>query len=217
MGELKGTQWQPRDLARLAYEAGWTDALRLTECVQIALSESQGYDRAYNDNVVPAGETRRGLDGKTYTAGQVWQRDCGVWQIGIPASQIGTEKEEELYTPGVNVQRARALYELRQWQPWAAHSSLVYLRDTYVKRAVKGVGNFLAETQIAQPADDKANPRYLTNPVLDYYYHVTDAGKALREIRDDLTELKLHVNEENNKRIQAIVVKVANAQTGLKK
>lgn len=184
MGELRGHQHQPRDLAGYFYDAGWKDAVRLVEAVAVCLSESQGYDAAYNDNVVPDGETRRGLDGITYTGGQVWQRDCGAMQIAIAASLIGTQAETDLYEIEYNIARARVLFEARVWQPWAAHGKRVYLRDTYVKRASRGVGNFLAGVLLERETDDLDGDgvlyeHSLQQPVLDYTYRVIGMHNAL--------------------------------------
>ena len=156
MGELRGPQLQPGDIAAAAYAVGWTDAVKLQECVQICMAESRGFLRAYNDNVVPEGKTIRGLDGRTYTAGQVWQRDCGPMQIAIGAAFIGTDKEEELYDLDMNLRRARVLFNERGWQPWAAYGSEIYLRDTYLKLAARGVGNFLARLMLERVPTDTA-------------------------------------------------------------
>lgn len=131
MGELLGVAVQPRKLAELAYDVGITDALELVVAVAICLAESQGYDRAYNDNLDPAGN--------------VASRDVGLWEINIPASKIGTQIEEDLYDRQNNAAAMFALYKNRRWQPWAAYNSNVFLHDSYVRRASLGVMNFLAE------------------------------------------------------------------------
>jgi hypothetical protein len=136
MGELRGTQIQPRAIAALAYTAGIHDAHRLAEAVAIAIAESQGYSRAFNDN----------LD----AAGNVTSRDCGVWQINIPASQIGTAAEESLYDPARNAAAMYRLFAARGWQPWVSYNTKVYLHDTYLRRATLGVMNHLAEGLVAE-------------------------------------------------------------------
>lgn len=193
MGELRGTQIQPRDLAARGYELGWVDLFDLTTMVAITLAESQGYDRAFNDNTVPPDETRKGLDGKTYTEGEVWQRDCGVMQIGIAGSEIGTPREEALYDWRSNMVRGWTLYLQRGWQPWAAYGGKVYLRDSYIKRAVRGVGNFAAEKLLLLPTDLLSGKPYvhtLETPVLDYYYRVATMAETARAAHAKTVALK---------------------------
>lgn len=167
------------------------------------LSESQGYTQAFNDNVVPMGETRKGLDGKTYNSGEVWQRDCGVMQIGIAASSIGTPTEARLYDLYVNIQEARKLYEARGWQPWAGHASNVYLRDTYLKKATKGVGNFLGEVMLARVPTDTLNGtpylHKLSNPVLEYMYRPVEMAAEVHLAHIDLMALKNLLTSTTNK------------------
>lgn len=130
MGELLGVARQARKIAGYAYDAGVTDAKELVVSVAVCLSESQGYDRAYNDNVVN---------------GVVKSRDVGLWQINIDADQIGTSVEENLYDVHNNAEAMFAKYAERGWQPWVAFNTKTYLHDTYVQRASLGVMNFLAE------------------------------------------------------------------------
>jgi hypothetical protein len=136
MGELLGKQIQPRAIAGLAYTAGIHDARRLVVAVALALAECQGYDRAFNDN----------LD----AAGSVTSRDCGIWQINIPASEIGTAAEATLYDPAENASNMYRLFATRGWQPWVSYNTKVYLHDTYLRRAALGVMNFLAEALVEQ-------------------------------------------------------------------
>jgi lysozyme-like protein len=168
-GELAGYQMQPRDLASLCYSAGpkWKDALRLREAVQVCLSESQGYVGARNDN----------LD----ELGAILSRDVGLFQINISADQVGTTAEAQLYDPEYNVFRAYQLYDRRGWQPWVAWSKGIAWDDTYVKRAVRGVGNFLGADAIDHPVRE-GKTRSLTNPVLDYEYRVIEMANAHRRI-----------------------------------
>ncbi len=189
MGELRGTQIQARDIASECYAAGWTDALNLVTMVAVILSESQGYDRAVNDN----------LD----EAGNVKSRDCGIAQINIPASKVGTAEEERLYDWHYNIARARMLYEtatnntggIRGFQPWAAFNAEVYLRDTYIKRAARGVGNFLGEELLARTPTDTLNDgqpyvHSLTSPILDYQYRLVGTLAALTTVIARARQLK---------------------------
>jgi hypothetical protein len=131
MGELLGVQMQARKIAALAYNVGITDAHELVTAVAVCLAESPGFDRAYNDNL--------------HDQGQVTSRDVGLWQLNIPASQIGSQVEEDLYDRENNAAAMYALYVRRKWQPWAAFNSDVYLHDTYIRRAALAVQNYLAE------------------------------------------------------------------------
>src|SRR5439155_25428913 len=97
------------------------------KAVAVALAESAGTLGAWHDN----------LD----TDGSVVSRDCGLYQISIPADRIGTSVESSLRTesmdPAVytpiwqrNTERAHELYTqpwvgrpLRLWQPWVAYTT----------------------------------------------------------------------------------------------
>lgn len=128
---------QPRHAAEIAYAHGFTDALDLATIVAIGGAESQWGVDAWHDNF--------GADGTRLS------RDVGWLQINIPASEIGTAKEQDLYDPNTNAARARALYlmpageDVRAFQPWAAYNSGVYLHETYAGKAVLGVMNFAVE------------------------------------------------------------------------
>ena len=198
-GELLGKQWQPSDIAAKGYEHGWTDAQRLVEMVMVTLGESLGYDRAYNDN-------------KDTATGEVTSRDVGLMQISIPAAEIGTQAEFDLYDVDTNIARARELYAVRGWQPWVAWNTRICFRDMFVKRAARGVGNYLANELIAQPADPKAEPRYLVAPVLDYTYRLAGALHYLAVVRHDLVELEPHLAAVNVERVRAVIVDVAHGQ-----
>ena len=188
MGELKGLQWQARDLAKLLYDGGWKEPVNLVTMLAVLLSESQGYQGAVNDN----------LD----AAGAIKSRDCGLLQINIPASKIGTDEEQRLFDdPEYNVARGRALYTtktatgIRGFQPWYGYTKHVYLRDTYVKRASRGVGNFLAAQLLERTPTDILNDgqpyvHKLTNPVLDYQYRVVEMAVAHRAILAKARQLK---------------------------
>jgi Lysozyme like domain len=131
MGELIGPKLQPRALAHLAYDAGWHDVNNLTTAVAVCLAESQGYQNAFNDNYD--------------SSGAVVSRDVGLWEINIPASQIGTEVESNLYVAVNNAQAAYALWQKRGFEPWVAFQTGVYLHDTYIIRAMMGVVNMQSE------------------------------------------------------------------------
>ncbi len=131
-GVLAGPRFHARTIARLAHEQGWRD-LNLVICVAVCLAESEGYTRAYNDNI---------------RNGEIHSRDVGLMQINIPASQVGTDAETRLYDPEYNMERARDMFVARHWQPWVAYNSGRALDPDaqwkYAHRAVKGVANFYA-------------------------------------------------------------------------
>jgi hypothetical protein len=192
MGELIGPQIQPRDLAAIAYDVGWEDARELVICLAVCLSESQGYQHAYNDN--------------KDANGVVTSRDVGVMQINIAADAIGTGVEDRLYDLTTNFNAAYALYARRGFQPWVAYNTDVYLHDTYLERAVAGVANFLGEYLLEQPVKDWNGSPYvhrLTSPVVNYQHrlvstvaHVDRARKTLgwttaAKSKVDATQLEL--------------------------
>lgn len=214
-GTLDGVQLQPREIAAGLYLVGFHDVKVLADAVKVCLSESQGYERAFNDNhtqigtVAVGSKVRNGETGEPYLvkandgntvtvidsrnveevlpkeADVVTSRDVGLMQINIPAALVGTSSEEALYVPATNFVRAFMLWSKRGFQPWVAYVEHVYLRDTYVKRANRGVGNWLAELDLAKtPTDTLAGAPYvhtLTTPVLDYEYRVTGMNAALVE------------------------------------
>jgi hypothetical protein len=145
MGELLGVQMQARKIAKLAYDVGITDAHELVTAVAVCLAESQGFDRAYNDNVDDQG--------------RVISRDVGLWEINIPASKIGSQDEEDLYDRENNAAAMYALYKNRKWQPWAAFNSDVYLHSTYIERAALAVQNYLAERLVVMARLAGQTPR----------------------------------------------------------
>lgn len=129
-GVLEGARLGPRVVAKLAHDAGFRDD-ELFTAVAVCGAESWLFTRAHNDN----------LDGSGFTL----SRDVGLWEINIPASQIGTAAEESLYDPVTNAARAFSLWKARGWQPWAAFNSGVYLHDTYTLWAMLGVANRFVE------------------------------------------------------------------------
>jgi Lysozyme like domain len=165
VGELLGTQLQPRDIAKLAYDAGIKDAEELVTSVAVCLAESQGYDEAFNDNFDAAGDTI--------------SRDVGLWQINIPASEIGTPVETALHDHVANATAMAKLHAARGWQPWVAFDTTAYLHDSYLGRAVRGVANFLGDgllqRAVATNADGTPYVHRFTTPVTDFYFRYADA------------------------------------------
>jgi len=98
-------------------------------------------------------------------------RDVGAFQINIPAGQIGTPDEEDLYDFQHNVAVARDKWLTWStngkntevgWDHWSAYSSGIALdpmaAGKYVHKACRGVGNFLADQMM-----------HIPNPPLLYY------------------------------------------------
>lgn len=168
-GKLLGPQMQPRDIAAGLHAAGFVIVKDLSDGCKVCLSESQGYERAYNDNL--------------NAEGVVTSRDVGLMEINIPAVDIGTPVEEALYDPATNFARAFHLFSNRGWEPWVGYTSNVYLRDTYLKRANRGLANWLASLDLAKtPTDTLSGSPYvhnLTNPVFDFEYRVQGMNEAL--------------------------------------
>lgn len=123
MGQLLGTQVQPRRIAQLAYAAGWTDATQLATAVAVCLAESQGFDRAINKN--PDGSS-----------------DRGMWQLNTIHDWIS---DATAYDPVKATAAAHKLWGSSGWNAWAAHKSGVFLHDAYTGRASLAVANFLSE------------------------------------------------------------------------
>ena len=144
-GYLLGVQMQPRKIAQLVYAAGITDFYEIARATSIALAESQGYTRAYNDNFDENGK--------------LVSRDVGIFEINIPASQVGTSVEEALYDPATNVAAMKRLHDARGWQPWVAYTSGVYLHDTYIRRASLGLMNMEAEMLVRAARADGQSPK----------------------------------------------------------
>jgi hypothetical protein len=208
MGFLLGKQWQPRDLAKLCYDNGWTEAVNLVTIIAVCLSESQGYQGAYNDN--------KDADGN------VLSRDCGLFQINIPALKIGSDEEKKLFAdPDYNVQRARTLFEARGFDPWYAYKLNVYLRDSYIKRAVRGVGNFIGDELLKRaPTDTLSGAPYthtLETPLLDYEYRVELLDGACSRVVQMARDLKVHTDAANDARIDEIIRVASTARSDAKK
>jgi hypothetical protein len=135
---LAGVQWKPRDVAELLWNHGWTDAVNLTIMVAIVSAESLRFAGAwhYND---PADNPPG--DGST---------DWGMFQLNDGNKHGNTKTPEEVeafkviaFDPNQAVVRARALYDARHFQPWAAYGNEAYKK--FLHDATLGVDNFLAK------------------------------------------------------------------------
>jgi hypothetical protein len=169
-GALLGKQWQPRDLARIFYNAGFQDAVTLTVALQVCLAESQGYDHAIHVN----------LDGS---------RDRGVWQLNSIHKQI---TDEIAYDPVKATDEAFKLWVARgsDFSDWAAYTTGVYLHDSYLGRATRGVANYLADELLTWPvpkrADGSTYEHRFTSPVLSYQHQTAGAIHYLEQAKKHL-------------------------------
>jgi lysozyme-like protein len=180
MGAFLGKQLPPKAIAELCWKQGWRD-LDLVKIVATCLAESQGYTRAYNDNV---------RDGKTDS------RDVGLFQINIRARHIGTRLERDLYDPVRNVQAARKLFDTRmtltkrrRFQPWYAYTlgwatfpewwvwsvkrGEWVETGLYLQKAVRGVANMYADKfghqgDLVYLREKPARPRFTPRDVSLY-------------------------------------------------
>lgn len=247
-GSLRGKQWQPRDIAKLCYGHGFTDAIDLVTAVAVCLSESQGYDHAINDNKRAIGECKKDQIVRNvetlepyivvdpakgllkYSTGDmdtfptevmvITSRDVGLFQINIPAVKITTPDENTLYDVDVNVFHAFSLWQAREFQPWYSYTLNVYTRDTYIKRATRGVGNFFADELLKLGTDVLSGEPYqhkITTPVLHYQHSVEVLDGAASRAIAMLRELKTHANNANDKRIDMIIAVQADAKVEAKK
>src|SRR5262245_37499426 len=145
-GYLRGRQYQPKEIARLCYKYGWRDK-NLIIAVATCLSESDGWDQAYNLN--------------RDDEGNILSKDCGLFQISIPADKVGSQYESDLFDAEKNVAMARRYFEGREWRPWYGYVNGHALNpdwwrwsDKYqewrpggrrIHKAIRGVANFWGE------------------------------------------------------------------------
>lgn len=219
-------QLQPFELFELAYEAGITDAIDLLVCGQISLSESQGYPGAFNDNFkddtpesvwkVPVWTPEHGYDDDVAAMQRPWisQRDCGLWQCFVTAAEIGTDVEEQMYDPEHNAKVMVGKFKSNGWNPWAAFTHDIYLNRSYVRRATRGYGNWLASRAAAMQAVNGKADQSDTPPMLDFHWWVAEMSSELREIRAEVAKAKRLMPSaavlDELKRIDALAVKAVN-------
>lgn len=138
-----------------------------------------------------AGTVRR--DGVTVALGAdhkvVTSRDVGLMQINIRAEDAGTSVEESLYDIHVNIAAAYQLFARRGFQPWYGYTLGVYLRDTYQKIALRGLGNWLFKAALVKPTDTLGGTPYqhkLAHPLLDYEYRLLGMVAVNQKAKSDL-------------------------------
>lgn len=151
----------PREIAEENYNY-WRN-YELTKSVAVALGESGGSLGAWHDNYKS--------DGTTLSS-----RDCGLFQINIPASQVGSDVESDLRTESLdpmiyipvkqaNAYRAYEMYnrawmrdgdqDIRRWQAWVAYTTgWATFPEFWVWRHVNGVpeGPWVATGRFIQRA-----------------------------------------------------------------
>lgn len=144
-GTLAGKRLGPRGVTKLAFNAGFRD-LDLYLAVMVCGSESWFFTQARNDNIDDA-------------TGAIKSRDVGLMQINIPASQIGTQVENDLYIPEKNFARAFSMWQNRKWQPWVGFTSHACFHDTYLQWALLGVANYHDEILLQMAKDFGQAPK----------------------------------------------------------
>ena len=155
MGKLVGPVWQPAQIMDLAASAGFTGIDNLVMATAIAFAECDGYINSYNDNYAS--------DGKT-----VVSRDVGIWEINIPADDIGTSIEKDLYIPANNAKAAFKLWSERGWEPWASYTSKVVFDDHYLLNGLIGLINYSAGwcKTLQESAPERAAEHSIVTPLI---------------------------------------------------
>lgn len=126
----RGRHLLPREIAALAYSAGWIDAQKLLEAVSIAIAESNGYEKRRGP--VHADGTVGNPDGSV---------DRGLWAINskahsdVPDSVCDNAKLATAY--------ARKLYLSNGWQPWASYANGQYHGERAMGYAFDAISNML--------------------------------------------------------------------------
>lgn len=168
-GALRGKQLEPWYIAKLVYEAGWNDTFEVMTSVQVCLAESQGYTMAIHVN----------KDGS---------RDRGIWQLNDIHAWI---TDEMAYDP---VRATAAAFKLfvsdNGWSPWAAYEpSGVFLHDSYLGRASRGVGNYIARATLEVPVPDWAGKPYVhryAGSILNYEHRLSGCLHNVEQAKKDL-------------------------------
>lgn len=120
-----GKHFLPREIAKLAYEAGWTDAKRLLVSISVCIAESNGYERRKYVN--PDGSVDRGL-----------------WQIN---NKSFPNISDDIAFNAVKATRfARQIYVGRNnmFTAWQAFNNGQYKDARAMGYALDGVRNMLA-------------------------------------------------------------------------
>lgn len=157
------TIWQPGDIARFAYNAGWSGSDLIT-AIAICLAESSGDDHATNAN----------LDGSL---------DRGLWQIN---NRYHSEvSDTTAFNPQGNADAAHEISLLRNntvsFQPWSTYTGGTY--QQYVDVATAAASLYVGPSPpprtpsqtTAVRSDNKVLPVDLSGPVGTLPLLITDA------------------------------------------
>ena len=179
-GALYGQAYEPRYLAKVFYEAGWQDAETLMVALCVYLAESQGRQYAIHHNI-----------NGTF--------DRGPWQLNSIHKGATDEVAYDL------VKATAFAFDLyveadSSFKDWKAYLTQVYLHDSYVGRAARGVGNYLADEMLK--VDVPGYKHAFETPILDYRFRLAQTkyhvGIARRELGWNVASVDKvrHVQEE---------------------
>jgi hypothetical protein len=114
----QGPHLAPREIARLCYEAGWTDSKKLCVAISVCIAESNGYPERYNDNPAVLNP-----DGTIKTPAS---RDRGLWMINDKAHP--GISDAVAYDAAKATKAARQIYVGRGYKftAWAAYNNGQY-------------------------------------------------------------------------------------------
>lgn len=126
-----GRRFLPREIAKLCYEAGWTNAENLCIAVAVCLAESNGYEHRWHDNTVTD------KDGKV----KVVSRDRGLWMINdVSHADVS---DDRAYDAIEATHIARRLYNAHGFQPWSSFGNKQYRGAHALGYAFDGISNML--------------------------------------------------------------------------
>lgn len=167
-GALLGTQLEPWYIQKLIYEAGWNDLFSALVSGMVCLAESQGFTRAIHVN----------LDGT---------EDRGIWQLNSIHKDI---TDDIAYDPVEATAWAFKLWTARNgWEDWAAYTTGVYLHDTYLGKAARGLGNYAARAMLEQPVPDWNGAPYThrySGSILNFDHRLAGAVHWIEQGKKDL-------------------------------
>lgn len=128
----RGKHFQPREIAALCYEMGWTDAQKLLEAVSVCIAESNGYEKRRGP--VHADGSVGNPDGSV---------DRGLWAINDKAHPSITDAMADDARQATAI--ARQIYKDRSYtfRAWASFTNGQYKGSRAMGYAFDGVANFL--------------------------------------------------------------------------
>lgn len=118
---LEGHRLDPWEIARLCHDAGWRDE-NLVTAVALALAESAGYVRAWNQND----------NGST---------DRGIWQINSLWVDAGLITVDDCFNPAAATAFAYGIYKGRRYRftAWSAFTNESYKK--FQREGTRGMAN----------------------------------------------------------------------------